>query len=143
MEMKYDEQVFSTLRVLIACEESQTECLASRRLGAEAFSCDIEPCSGGHPEWHIQDDVRSHLAGWDLIIGHPPLKVVGLPPQTQAIQPYQFGEPWSKLTYLWLRGLPNLEPTKILSYASGVTIDATLDGVVHLSLIIPNVYTKK
>lgn len=44
-----------------------------RAIGIEAYSCDIEPCSGGHPEWHIQDDVLKHLDdGWDLMIAHPP-----------------------------------------------------------------------
>ena len=61
------------MRVLIACEESQRVCIAFRNKGHEAFSCDIEPCSGGHPEWHIQDDVLKHLnEDWDLIIAHPP-----------------------------------------------------------------------
>jgi hypothetical protein len=45
------------MRVLIACEESQRVCIAFRDLGHEAFSCDLLPCSGGHPEWHIQADV--------------------------------------------------------------------------------------
>lgn len=172
------------MKVLIACEESQTECKAFRALGHEAYSCDIQQCSGGHPEWHICRDVLPLLNGnkpfitsdgelhsiigqWDLIIAHPPcvymsnagacrmypkkgqidperyqkameakefflaflkadcpriavenprpLKIVGLPKETQQIQPYQFGEPWSKLTYLWLIGLPPLIPTEILS----------------------------
>ena len=61
------------MKVLIACEESQRVCTAFREKGHEAYSCDIEPCSGGHPEWHIQDDVLKHLdKGWDLIIAHPP-----------------------------------------------------------------------
>ena len=61
------------MKVLIACEESQRVCIAFREKGHEAYSCDIEPCSGGHPEWHIQDDVLKHLdKGWDLIIAHPP-----------------------------------------------------------------------
>lgn len=61
------------MKVLIACEESQTECIAFRNLGIEAYSCDIQPCSGGHPEWHIKDDVRNYLdRDWDLIIAHPP-----------------------------------------------------------------------
>jgi len=61
------------MRVLVACEESQAVCIAFRELGHEAYSCDILPCSGGHPEWHIQDDVLKHLAdGWDLMIAHPP-----------------------------------------------------------------------
>ena len=60
------------MNVLIACEESQRVCMAFREKGHIAFSCDIQPCSGGHPEWHIQDDVLKHLEGWDLIIAHPP-----------------------------------------------------------------------
>ncbi len=64
------------MRVLIACEESQAVTIEFRKLGVEAFSCDIEPCSGGHPEWHRQADVRTLLASpfkpWDLIIAFPP-----------------------------------------------------------------------
>jgi len=61
------------MKVLIACEESQEVCKAFRKLGHEAYSCDILPCSGGHPEWHIQDDILKHLDdGWDLMIAHPP-----------------------------------------------------------------------
>ena len=79
------------MRVLVACEESQTVCKAFRERGHEAYSCDIQECSGGHPEWHIQGDVLLILNGyrlfwtmdgvehddvlndpWDLIIAHPP-----------------------------------------------------------------------
>lgn len=61
------------LRVLIGCEESQVVCLAFRNLGHEAYSCDLQPCSGGFPQWHIQDDFFLHVdEGWDLIIMHPP-----------------------------------------------------------------------
>lgn len=77
------------MKVLVACEESQRVCTEFRKLGHEAYSCDIEPCSGGHPEWHIQCDVIHLLNGyctfttmdaenhyinhkWDLIIAHPP-----------------------------------------------------------------------
>ena len=77
------------MKVLIACEESQRVCIEFRKLGHEAYSCDIEPCSGGHPEWHIQDDVlpllngncnfrtvngdMHHLIGkWDMILAFPP-----------------------------------------------------------------------
>lgn len=61
------------MRVLVACEESQRVCIAFREKGHEAYSCDIEPCSGGHPEWHIQDDVLKYLGdNWDLVIAHPP-----------------------------------------------------------------------
>ncbi len=61
------------MKVLVACEESQRVCIAFRNRGHEAYSCDILECSGGHPEWHIQDDVLKHLnEDWDLIIAHPP-----------------------------------------------------------------------
>ena len=77
------------MKVLVACEESQRVCSAFRDKGHEAFSCDLLPCSGGHPEWHIQGDVIPLLDGfcefetqngdyyflcqkWDLIIAHPP-----------------------------------------------------------------------
>lgn len=77
------------MNVLIACEESQTLCSRFRALGFNAFSCDIVPCSGSHPEWHICADVLPILDGscsfstmdgvlhsvdgkWDLIIAHPP-----------------------------------------------------------------------
>jgi len=59
--------------VLIACEESQAVTMAFREKGIKAFSCDILPCSGGHPEWHIQGDVTQILVkGWDMIIAFPP-----------------------------------------------------------------------
>jgi hypothetical protein len=77
-----------TMNVLVACEESQRVCIAFRERGHLAFSCDIIDCSGGHPEWHIKQDVipllngkrifftcdgKSHyVTKWDLIIAHPP-----------------------------------------------------------------------
>ena len=77
------------MNVLVACEESQRVCIAFREKGHNAFSCDIEPCSGGHPEWHIMQDVIPLLNGrcsfrtmdgiehsigwkWDMIIAFPP-----------------------------------------------------------------------
>lgn len=76
------------MRVLVACEESQEVCKAFRAKGHEAYSCDIQDCSGGHPEWHIKGDCLPLLNGncefvtcgggrttidkWDLIIAHPP-----------------------------------------------------------------------
>lgn len=156
------------MKVLVACEESQTVCKAFRQKGHEAFSCDLQVCSGGHPEWHIYGNVLPLLdEKWDLIIAHPPctymskagarfmyltagivnqerldkalaakeffmkfmnancdkicienptpLKIVGLPKESQVIQPYQFGHPYSKRTLLWLKGLPELKPTNILT----------------------------
>ncbi|MDF3076159.1 MAG: hypothetical protein K0S09_48 [Sphingobacteriaceae bacterium] len=62
------------MKVLVACEESQAVCIEFRKLGHEAFSCDIQECSGGHPEWHIQDDVIKVIGGgyWDMMIAFPP-----------------------------------------------------------------------
>lgn len=84
------------MKILIACEESQTVCKAFRKRGHEAYSCDIQECSGGHPEWHIKGDVLNilnpipligsdfgivfstmdgsihYVEKWDLIIAHPP-----------------------------------------------------------------------
>jgi len=62
------------MKVLVACEESQAVCIAFRLRGHEAFSCDIQECSGGHPEWHIQGDalVEAYSGKYDLMIAHPP-----------------------------------------------------------------------
>ena len=62
------------MKVLIACEESQTVCKAFRERGHEAYSCDIQEQSGGHPEWHIKGDALKAIESqqWDLIIAHPP-----------------------------------------------------------------------
>jgi hypothetical protein len=60
-------------QVLIACEESQAVCVEFRKIGIEAFSCDTEPCSGGYPEWHFQQDVIPLLKEpWDMVIAFPP-----------------------------------------------------------------------
>ncbi|WP_125153119.1 DNA cytosine methyltransferase [Clostridium rectalis] len=61
------------MKILVACEESQAVTIELRKLGHEAYSCDIEPCSGGHPEWHLQQDVTPLLKEkWDMIIAFPP-----------------------------------------------------------------------
>lgn len=77
------------MKILIACEESQRVCCAFRAKGHEAYSCDVVDCSGGHPEWHIKQDVIPLINGdcefktcdgtkhdikgqWDMIIAHPP-----------------------------------------------------------------------
>jgi len=168
------------MKILVACEESQAVTIELRKLGHEAYSCDIEPCSGGFPEWHLQQDVLPLLKEkWDMIIAFPPctyitnagavrmrvkgeivqerykkameakeffmnfynsdckkvaienptpMKLIGLPQYTQAIQPYQFGHPYSKRTCLWLKGLPPLIPTEIIGeytpYVNGGCKDA-------------------
>ena len=155
------------MKVLVACEESQAVTIEFRKLGIEAYSCDIEECSGGHPEWHIKGDalIEAYSGIYDLMIAHPPctymskagarwmyptagnlsqerynkaieakdffmklmnapikfiavenpvpLKIVELPRFTQAIQPYYFGDKFSKKTLLWLKNLPNLIYTDI------------------------------
>lgn len=183
------------MRILVACEESQAVTIELRKLGHEAYSCDVEPCSGGHPEWHIQDDCLPLINGhdewkapfpifrtcdgcwhdlpkrWDMIIAFPPctylsnagavrmrvkgeiqqdryekamaakeffmafynadcekicienptpMKLIGLPPYTQAIQPWMFGEKYTKRTCLWLKGLPPLAP-EVTEKPDGVT----------------------
>lgn len=174
------------MNVLVACEESQEVCKAFRAKGHRAFSCDMQECSGGHPEWHIYGDALAAIdpmtsvfitqdgsththTRWDLIIAHPPCtylsnagaarlyKVINgktyidrerfekgmdardfffkflnadcdkiaienpipsavyrLPKYTQVIQPYEHGDPYSKKTCLWLKGLPQLKPTNIV-----------------------------
>jgi len=61
------------MKVLVACEESQVVTVEFRKLGHEAYSCDIQPCSGRHPEWHLQQDVIPLLSeDWDMVIAFPP-----------------------------------------------------------------------
>ena len=156
------------MRILLACEESQTVTREFRALGHEAYSCDILPTSGDKPEWHIQADVLEVLKDqWDMIIGFPPctymtnggavrmypkkgqidlnryekamqakaffmaiynasakhiaienpvpMKIIGLPERNQIVQPYEFGDPYSKKTCLWLKNLPKLVPTNVLT----------------------------
>lgn len=152
---------------LVACERSQVVCSAFRALGVEAYSCDILPSYGNHPEWHIQDDAIkvAYSGDWSLMIAHPPCTYLSnagnahlylpdgslsvsrlaalsagrdfflsllnapiprvcienpkptglarLPPCSQVIQPYYFGDPFSKYTMLWLRNLPGLMATLI------------------------------
>tara|TARA_R110000851_G_scaffold287507_1_gene441486 strand:+ start:56 stop:694 length:639 start_codon:yes stop_codon:yes gene_type:complete len=156
------------MKVLVACEESQAVAKEFRKIGIEAYSCDIQECSGGYPEWHIKGDAiaEAYSGKYDMMIAHPPctfiskagarwmfptagnlseerfeksqeakdffmkmlnapikyiavenptpLKVVGLPMHTQAVQPYEYGHPYSKRTLLWLKNLNPLNPTEII-----------------------------
>lgn len=98
------------MKVLVACEESQAVCKAFRARGHEAFSCDIQECSGGHPEWHIQSDVIPLLGdGWDLVIAHPPCTYL-----TVAANRAMRDNPRSKRTCLWLFNLPKLEADNVV-----------------------------
>lgn len=169
------------MKILIACEESQRVCKAFRAKGHEAYSCDLEFCSGNAPQWHIWEDVtplingnctfltcdgQAHtVARWDMIIAFPPctylstaggcnlykngvldedrvakgkaaaeffykfynadcdrivienpvpIKRFGLPEPTQVVEPYMFGVPVTKTTYLWLKGVRRLCPTNVI-----------------------------
>ena len=159
------------MRVLLACEESQAVTKEFRALGHEAYSCDILPESGGHPEWHIQKDVIEVLKeDWDMIIAFPPCthlassgaawfeakraegrqqaaidffmifanhpcekiaieNPVGVMSSNyrkpdQIIQPWQFGDAYSKRTCLWLKGLPQLESTEIVDAGEMITYES-------------------
>ena len=148
--------------VLVACEESQAVTIEFRKLGHEAFSCDIMPCSGGHTEWHLQQDVVGLLKQkWDMMIAFPPcthiavsgarwfkekqqdgrqqdaidffMKLINATinkiavenpigimstkyrKPDQIIQPWKFGHGETKATCLWLKNLPKLKPTNIVS----------------------------
>lgn len=156
------------MKILVACEESQSVTKRLRAKGHEAYSCDTEPCTGGHPEWHIQGDAIPQLEKkWDMIIAFPPCthlavsgarhfekkradgrqqaaidffmkfanadcpriaieNPVGIMSNIwrkpdQIINPWQFGDPYSKATCLWLKGLPKLNPTKIVDKGEYVT----------------------
>lgn len=150
------------MKILVACEESQAVCIAFRERGHEAYSCDIQECSGGHPEWHLQQDVIPLLSlKWDMILAFPPCthlassgaryfaqkkkdgrqqkgveffmqfvnadcpkiaieNPVGIMSTLyrkpdQIIQPWMFGHTETKATCLWLKNLPKLIPTKIVT----------------------------
>ena len=61
------------MKILVACEESQAVTIELRKLGQEAYSCDLLPCSGGHPEWHLQKSVFDVINdGWDMMVAFPP-----------------------------------------------------------------------
>jgi site-specific DNA-cytosine methylase len=71
--VRYEGKYIQIMRILLACEESQEVTKRLRAKGHEAFSCDILPCSGGKPEWHLQQDVTELLKQkWDMIIAFPP-----------------------------------------------------------------------
>jgi hypothetical protein len=151
------------LNVLIGFEESQASCIEFRKLGHNAFSCDLQDCSGGKPEWHLKMDIFEaiKLKKWDRIILHAPCTYTALcgnrwywdsplrdegiklckdsweaacavcdcvvleqpktimqkyiGKKTQVIQPYEYGHGETKETWLWIKGLPNLEPTNFVA----------------------------
>jgi len=149
------------LNILVACEESQAVTKELRKIGHNAFSCDLLEQSGGHPEWHIKGDclIEAYSGKYDMMICFPtctyltvsglhwnkkqperaaktedalnfvkklmdaPIEFIALEnpvgcissrikKPSQTINPHQFGDDASKRTCLWLKGLPNLVPTK-------------------------------
>lgn len=104
------------MKILVACEESQAVCKAFRERGHEAYSCDIIECSGGHPEWHIKQDVLPLLNGncdfttmdgqahsvkdkWDMIIAHPPCTYFSNATMVNLVRkdkPHIFNEEWKR-----------------------------------------------
>lgn len=178
------------MKIIFGCEESQACTIAFRNKGHEAYSCDLLPCSGGHPEWHIQQDILEVIKGgtfalgndykmdeviiykWDMAVFFPDCtfltvsankwykdqpprksgKLVGAERRKarasaidfalelfncgiekigmenpvgvlstvfrkpdQVLQPWMFGHGETKATCLWLKGLPKLQPTNIVS----------------------------
>lgn len=160
-------------KVLVACEESQAVTIEMRKLGIEAWSCDLLPCSGGKPEWHLQLDVKTILHyNWAMVIAFPPcthlassgarwfekkrldgrqqeaidffmlftklscpLVVIENPigimstvyrKPDQIIQPFWFGHRERKSTCLWLKGLPLLKGTDVVSLSGNPKKDMPL-----------------
>ena len=191
------------MRILVACEESQAITKELRKLGHDAFSCDLLPCSGGHPEWHFQEDVFKIIENyggilqngkrntlkkqWEMMIAHPPctflavsgarwyyhpedkdmpfknrrphprfpnraqdrdealeffIKLCEAPIEkiavenavgivsskykkpTQTVHPWMFGDEASKATCLWLKNLPELQPTNIVGKGERVILSS-------------------
>ena len=82
------------MKILVACEESQTVTKALRELGHEAYSCDLLPGSGGHPEWHHTGDVIPLLKnGYDMMIAHPPVYDISGVSHTMAFSPRRQSSP--------------------------------------------------
>jgi hypothetical protein len=191
------------MRILVACEESQAITKELRKLGHDAFSCDLLACSGGHPEWHFQEDVFRIIENhggklqngeeniskkqWEMMIAHPPctflavsgarwyyhpedkdmpvknrrphprfpnraqdrdealeffIKLCEAPIEkiavenpvgivsskykkpTQTVHPWMFGDEASKATCLWLKNLPELQPTNIVGKGERVILSS-------------------
>ena len=98
------------MKILVACEESQAVTIEFRKKGHEAFSCDIQECSGGHPEWHIQGDVLEIINhGWDMLIGFPPCTYLSYAGTRHWNNPGRLEKRLKALEFfakLWLANIP-------------------------------------
>lgn len=89
------------LKVLIACEESQAVCKEFRRLGHEAYSCDLQECSGGHPEWHFKYDAITMITSekWDRVISFPPCTDLAISGSRWFDKKRLSGEQWESVRF--------------------------------------------
>ena len=92
------------MKVLVACEESQRVCTAFREKGHNAFSCDILPCSGGHPDWHIQEDVLKILNPYELPFGGQVIEFRTMDGKDYAIEKWDLIIAFPPCTYLTVTG---------------------------------------
>lgn len=92
------------MNVLVACEESQRVCAAFREKGHNAFSCDILPCSGGHPEWHIQGDVLKILNPYELPFGGEVIEFRTMDGADYVIEKWDLIVAFPPCTYLTVTG---------------------------------------
>ena len=121
------------MKILVACEESQAVTKEFRSRGHEAYSCDIEPCSGGHPEWHIQKDVSKILKRkWDMIIAFPPCTHLAVSGAAWFEQKRKDGRQqqgidfFMMFTKLWCKRIAIENPVSIMS-----TIWRKPDQIIH------------
>lgn len=92
------------MNILVACEESQAVTIELRKLGHNAFSCDILPCSGGHPEWHIQGDVLKILNPYELPFGGEVIEFRTMDGANYVIEKWDFIIAFPPCTYLTVTG---------------------------------------
>ncbi len=116
------------MKVLIACEESQAVCKAFRELGHEAYSCDIQECSGGHPEWHILGDALEAVKGgnlttmdgqshfvdkWDMLIAHPPCTDLAVSGARHFDKKQKDGRQQKAIVFFMQMALANIEKVAV------------------------------
>jgi len=136
------------LRILIACEESQVVCKAFRERGHEAYSCDIQECSGGHPEWHLQMDAFKALYGhgkWDLVIAHPPCtRIANSGVRWLASKVKRPGYSWNEANKIYLRNDENIwkDLYDAVKFFNGFILYGKLGHKIAIENPIPHRYAK-